>query len=67
MKVQQRQGYCLLLIVDDADYNTAEMEAVFYAQGMDGLWKEVIFADGMESSWDAATIRHVDTAAEYDI
>lgn len=47
MKVQQRQGYCLLLMVVDADYNAAEMEAVFYAQDMDGLWQEVIFAKGL--------------------
>ena len=55
MKVQQRQGYCLLLIVDDTDYNAAEMEAVFYAQGMDGLWKEVIFAKGLLRDFSIGT------------
>lgn len=47
MKVQRRQGYCLLLAVDSADYNEAEMEAAFYAQDIDGLWREVAFAKGL--------------------
>lgn len=47
MKVQHRQGYCLLLTVENADYNTAEMKAVFYAQDIDGLWQEVVFAEGL--------------------
>lgn len=47
MKVQHRQGYCLLLTVDSADYNEAGMEAAFYAQDIDGLWREVVFADGL--------------------
>lgn len=47
MKVQHRQGYCLLLAVDSADYNEARMEAVFYAQDIDGLWREVVFAEGL--------------------
>lgn len=46
MKVQNRQKYCLLLSVVDADYETASMKAVFYAQDIDGLWQEIIFADG---------------------
>lgn len=47
MKVQHKQGYCLLLTVGSADYNTAEMKAVFYAQDIDGLWQEVVFAEGL--------------------
>lgn len=47
MKVQHRQKYCLLLTADSADYNEAEMEAVFYAQDIEGLWQEVIFAKGL--------------------
>lgn len=47
MKVQHRQGYCLLLTADSADYNEAGMEAAFYAQDIDGLWQEVIFAKGL--------------------
>ncbi|MCR4716726.1 MAG: topoisomerase DNA-binding C4 zinc finger domain-containing protein, partial [Lachnospiraceae bacterium] len=47
MKVQERQGFCLLLEVTDANYETAEMKAVFYGQDIDGLWQENIFADGL--------------------
>lgn len=47
MKVQDKQGYCLLLTVDEADYNEAEIKAVFYAQEIDGLWQEVLFAEGL--------------------
>lgn len=47
MKVQHRQGYCLLLTVDSADYNEAGVEAAFYAQDVEGLWREVVFAEGL--------------------
>lgn len=47
MKVQAKQKYCLLLSVVDADYNTAEMRAAFYDQDIDGLWQEVVFAEGL--------------------
>lgn len=47
MRVQHRQGYCLLLTVDSANYNEAGMEAAFYAQDIDGLWQEVVFAEGL--------------------
>lgn len=46
MKVQDRQKYCLLLSVSDADYETASMKAAFYGQDIDGLWHEIIFAVG---------------------
>lgn len=45
MKVQDRQGYCLLLSVKGNDYSRAEMKAVFYARDIDGLWREVSFAE----------------------
>ena len=51
MKIQNKQGYCLLLTVDDADYGSATMEAVFYAKNIDGLWQEVSFADGQLSEF----------------
>ena len=47
MKIQAKQKYCLLLSVADANYNTAEMRAVFYDQDIDGLWKEIVFAEGL--------------------
>lgn len=47
MKVQDKQRYCLLLTVSDADYKTAVMKAAFYCKDIDGLWQEEIFADGL--------------------
>lgn len=46
MKVQERQGYCLLLDVEEMEYSTAKLSAVFYAQDCTGLWREVEFAAG---------------------
>ena len=46
MKIQNKQKYCLLLAVADADYETAEMKAAFYGEDIDGLWQEIIFAEG---------------------
>lgn len=46
MKVQERQGYCLLLDVEEMEYSTAKLSAVFYAQGCTGLWREIEFAAG---------------------
>jgi len=51
MKIQNKQGYCLLLNVDEADYISASMEAVFYAKNIDGLWQEESFADGQLSDF----------------
>lgn len=47
MKVQKKQNYCLLLAIEDSDYDTAEMKAVFYEKNLDGLWPEVVFAEGL--------------------
>lgn len=42
MKVQNIQGYCLLLdISEEIDYYSADMRAVFYAVDLDGLWQEI--------------------------
>lgn len=46
MKVQERQGYCLLLDVEEMEYSTAKLSAVFYAQDCTGLWHEIEFAAG---------------------
>lgn len=54
MKVQDRQGYCLLLDVEDASYSDAIMYAAFYAQDDDGLWQEVRFAEGRLSDYAIA-------------
>ena len=46
MKVQERQGYCLLLDVEEMEYSTVKLSAVFYAQDCTGLWREIEFAAG---------------------
>lgn len=46
MKVQERQGYCLLLDVEEMEYSTAKLSAVFYAQDCTSLWREIEFAAG---------------------
>lgn len=46
MKIQNRQGYCLLLEVNDTSYNNAIMKAVFYAQDVDGIWGEIEMTNG---------------------
>lgn len=51
MKIQNKQGYCLLIHVDEADYSSATMEAVFYAKNIDGLWQEVSFLDAQLSEF----------------
>lgn len=52
MKIQSRQGYCLYLSIDDIDYYNAEIEAVFFAQDIDGLWREVTFASDKISKFE---------------
>lgn len=47
MKVQEKQRYCMLLTVTDADYENAEMKVAFYGQDIDGLWQERIFSAGL--------------------
>lgn len=46
MKVQNRQGYCLFLSVNNALYNDALMYAVFYAQDINGFWKANKISEG---------------------
>ncbi|MDD6155412.1 MAG: topoisomerase DNA-binding C4 zinc finger domain-containing protein [Lachnospiraceae bacterium] len=45
MKVQNRQGYCLLLDIEESDYEKANLRAVFYEKDIDGLWQEISFSD----------------------
>lgn len=44
MKLQEKQGYCLLLDITEADYSKAIIRAVFYEKDIDGLWNEIEFA-----------------------
>lgn len=54
MKIQDRQGYCLLLNIEDRLYNKAAMCAVSYIQDIDGLWKEVCISEGRLSDYTIA-------------
>lgn len=46
MKLQDKQQYCLLLSVQGAEYDRASMKAVHYEKDLDGLWREIPFAEG---------------------
>lgn len=45
MKVQTKQGYCLLLDIEESDYAKANLRAVFYEKDIDGLWQEITFSE----------------------
>ena len=51
MKLQDRQSFCLLLSVQEGEYDKALLKAVFYDKDLDGLWKEVVFAEGKLSNF----------------
>ncbi len=46
MRVQTRQGYCLLLDIESRIYCEAKLKAVFYEKDADGLWQEIEIANG---------------------
>lgn len=46
MKVQKRQGYCILLEVGSTNYYDAKVKVVFYTQDARALWREVKFIEG---------------------
>lgn len=46
MKLQDRQNFCLLLSIQEAEYDKACLKAVFYEKDLDELWKESVFAEG---------------------
>lgn len=52
MKIQKRQGYCLLLNVDGADYSKAELTVVYYEKNADGVWEKVNIARDKLSKFD---------------
>ncbi|MCM1259352.1 MAG: topoisomerase DNA-binding C4 zinc finger domain-containing protein [Prevotella sp.] len=45
MKIQKRQGYCLLLKVGN-EYRDTIMRAVFYVQDIKGLWNGIKISEG---------------------
>ena len=46
MKIQERQGYCLLLTVDNSEYDKARLKVVFYAEDIYGYWQEIKVVSG---------------------
>lgn len=52
MRLQEKQGYCLLLYIKDSDYAKAELSAIFYEKDIDGLWTENKFASDRLSRVD---------------
>lgn len=45
MKIQKRQGFCLLLSVKGTKYNDAKLKAVYYAKDLSGVWNEIEVSD----------------------
>lgn len=54
MKIQKRQGYCLLLEIKDNSYSEAKMCAVFYTKNNGGLWKGIEVAYGRLNDYSIA-------------
>ena len=46
MKVQDRQGYCLILEIEGMDYFKARLSMVVHEQDLDGFWQEKVLASG---------------------
>ena len=46
MKIQQAQGYCLLLRIDGIEYDRATMASIYYFKDLDGSWKEQTICEG---------------------
>ena len=46
MKVQDRQGFCLLLDIVGIDYAKATLKSVWYTTDLDGIWRSLTFAEG---------------------
>lgn len=52
MKVQDRQGYDLLLNIDGYDYYKATLRACFSDRNLNGIWQEVEFANDRLCAFD---------------
>lgn len=46
MRMQERQGYCLLLAISGIDYDKAWLKSVFYTQDQFGVWAEKLICKG---------------------
>lgn len=56
MKIQNRQGYCLLLRIAGTDYYKADMRAVYYDQDIDGFWEEIELTEGTLSNYSIDSV-----------
>lgn len=54
MRIQKKQGYCLLLKHYESDYFASEIRAVFYEKGTVGLWQRIDIARGKLSEFSIA-------------
>lgn len=52
MKIQDRQGYCLLLSAKEAEYGQATLEAVCYGKDVDGFWRQIPITKGALAEYD---------------
>lgn len=46
MKIQDRQRYCLLLSIKEAEYDKATLTAVYYDKDIDERWREITLVNG---------------------
>ena len=51
MKMQNAQGYCLLLKIVGKDYYKAELKAIYCIQTKAGLWTSIVIAEGLLASF----------------
>ncbi len=47
IKIQKKQGFCLLLSASKLEYEKAKLKAVFYEKNARGLWDEIVVTDGL--------------------
>lgn len=59
MKIQERQGYCLFLEVEDASYEKAKLSAAVYVQDSLGFWKERLLSEGKLSEYSIWSGKYV--------
>lgn len=56
MKIQNKQGYCLLLRIVGTGYYKADMRAVYYAQDIEGFWEEIELTKGKLSNYSIDSV-----------
>lgn len=46
MKLQEKQGFCMLLSIKEAEYTNASLKVVFYDKDLNGFWQENVIVEG---------------------